>query len=237
MKASRQRPALAVGLAASAAVHAAVLAFGAIEVPLGKAPEIRLVRPAPLPAPEPAPDPATRVVVIRPPGVVPSGGAEGTRGGVRSASGARPPPAGRTVSKGPLAVPTPRHPSAPRASLALATPLAETGIPVVPAARDSAAATPEARPGRGIILRTGPASTGAGGGRVTGPGGAGGLGGFSAGGGVATAGPGGDCITPGIAGRDTPPRGPSALPGRSDRPGVTSRGPTPPSRRGGRPGG
>lgn len=237
MKDSRQRPALAVGLAASVAVHTAVLAFGAIEIPLAEAPEVRLIRPAAFAPLEPEPDPAPRVVVIRPPGVLPSGGSAGTRGGDASTPGERPPPAGRTVSDAALSTPTPR-PSAATTPLALATPLAETGLPALPGVRDSAAVTPDARPARGIILRAGPASSGAGGGRVTGSGGAGGLGGLSAGGGVATVGPGGDCITPGIAGREVPSRGPSALPGRSGGPAVTGRGPAGPSRgRGGRPGG
>lgn len=219
MKRSTQRPALAIGLAASVAVHAAVLAFGAIEVPLASTPEIRLVRPpAPLPAATPEREAPPLVAVIRPPGALPSGGAQGTPGGDVTAPGERPPPIGTEASDAPTATPTPRRAPQALATLAATTPAAETGSPALPLVRDTATASPAARPDRGIILRTGPASTGAGGGRVTGTGGAGGRGGLASGGGVATVGPGGDCITPGIAGREGSVRGPSALPGRAQGP-------------------
>lgn len=217
MKASTQRPALAAGLVASAALHGAVLAFGVIEVPLAPAPEIRLVRPAAVPPVEAEREDPPRVVVIRPPGALPSGGSDGARGGEAAAPGLRPPPAGLAVSDAPSTTPTPRRASVVRASLALATPVAETGMTPIPVTADTLAASPPPRPGRGIILRVGPASTGTGGDGVTGSGGTRGPGGLSAGGGVATAGPGGDCITPGIAGRAVPPGVPGAIPSRAPR--------------------
>ncbi len=207
------RPALVVGLVASGGLHAAVLVFGAIDVPTQPAADIRLVRPAIPLAARLDPEERAHVVVIRPPGMMPSGGSAGHRGGTGHRAGAASRSGPMTAS---APAPSPRRAPIVRAELAFAAPVPEArGLPIPPLATDSASSTPTTRPGRGVVLRTGPPATSGGGGAPSGRGGSGGSGGLGAGGGVTAAGPGGDCITPGIATPAIPSQGSPALPRRA----------------------
>lgn len=178
-----------VSIAISGAVHAALLAWVVVDVPASDTPIDRAAIRAPAPV-RAAVDRPIQVVQIRPPGVaLPSGGAS-----TRTAEAPPSIPAEPVATAPKLSAAA----TAPGAMLASLTPVESSSSWSLPAPAGEPEETAEAtgRPNRGVILR-GRAGGGqvASGGRGTGSS----TGGLGSGVGVTIVGPGGDCITPGLA--------------------------------------
>lgn len=180
-----------VSLAISGALHAGLLAWVVVDIPVSDASIDR----APIRAPAPAPvraaaDRPIQVVQIRPPGVaLPSGGAA-----TRTAEA----PPSVPVEPAATAPRPSRAVTAPGAVLASLTPVESSSSWSLPSPSGEPEETADTtgRPNRGVILR---GRAGGGDAPSDGRGAGSSTGGLGSGVGVTIVGPGGDCITPGLA--------------------------------------